>query len=58
MGEILKIIDQMDPEAALTEIGDALNKLFSNMDGDESTRFLMNLLGDSEEDKISGMVHL
>ncbi|MFA6010474.1 MAG: hypothetical protein WC799_10875 [Desulfobacteraceae bacterium] len=58
MGDILKIVDQMDPETALTEIGDALNKLFSTMDGDASTRFLMNLLGDSGEDKISGMVHL
>lgn len=58
MGDILKIVDHMDPEEALTEIGDALNKLFSVMDGDASTRFLMNLLGDSGEDKISGMVHL
>ncbi len=58
MKNILNIVENMDPEQALKDIGSTLKKLFSVMDKDAATRFFMNLLDDSGDDKMSGMVHL
>lgn len=58
MDELLKIITHMDPEDALTKITNVLGRLLADMDDNARERFLMNLIGQSEGDKISGMVHL
>jgi hypothetical protein len=58
MNEILKIISRMAPEEALSEITKAVERLLADMDSEARERFLMNLIGQSEGDKIAGMVHL
>ena len=58
MDELFKIISRMDPEAALAEITRVLERLLSDLDDDARERFLMNLIRQSEGDKVSGLVHL
>ena len=48
----------MAPEEALSEITKALGRLLQGLDNVARERFLMTLIGQSEGDKISGMVHL
>lgn len=58
MDEILKIVTNMDTEDALTEITRVLGRLLADLDNEARERFMMNLIGQSEGDKVSGMVHL
>ena len=58
MDRFLEIISHMPPEVALSEITKVLNRLLQDLDDDARERFLMTLIGQSEGDKISGMVHL
>jgi hypothetical protein len=58
MEEILRTIARMDPEAAMAEIAGALQVLFSTLGEDARTQFLLNLVGESEGDKVSSLVHL
>jgi hypothetical protein len=58
MGQILKMIDQMDPEQALAEMAKALKALFLVLDEEARSRFLLDLVGDSKGDKVSSLVHL
>jgi hypothetical protein len=58
MSEILKIINQMEPEKALNEVGRALKTLFPVLSEDFRGRFLLDLVGESQEDKVSSLVHL
>jgi hypothetical protein len=58
MDELLELISQMPPEKALSEITGVLARLLQDLDDEERERFLMNLIGQSEGDKVSGMVHL
>jgi hypothetical protein len=48
----------MNPEEALTEITRVLERLLSDLDDEARERFLMNLIGQSEGDKLSSLVHL
>ncbi len=58
MEEILKTVTRMDPEEALSEITKALKALFPVLNDEARTRFLMDLTGASQGDKVSSMVHL
>ena len=58
MDKLLEWASRMTPEAALSEITGVLGRLLQDLDHDARERFLMNLIGQSEGDKISGMVHL
>ncbi len=58
MDELLQFISTMTPEEALPQITRALERLLGDLDQDARKRFLMNLLDQSEEDKVSSMVHL
>ena len=58
MDKLLEWASRMAPEAALSEITGVLGRLLQDLDPDARERFLMNLIGQSEGDKISGMVHL
>jgi hypothetical protein len=48
----------MDPEEALGEIAAALKTLFAGLDEETRTRFVLDLVGESEGDKVSSLVHL
>lgn len=58
MDELLKIVSRMAPEEALSQITTVVERLMADLDEDARERFLMNLIGKSEGDKVSGMVHL
>ena len=56
--QVQQIIDAMDPEEALGALALAAKKLFSLLGEESRFRFLLTLLGDSGDDKVSSMVHL
>jgi hypothetical protein len=58
MKELLKIASGMDPEEALGEMAEALQVIFSALDEEARSRFLWNLMGESQGDKVSSLVHL
>jgi len=58
MDELMQIISRMDSEKALAEITRILGNLLADLDDAARGRFLMNLVEQSEGDKVSGMVHL
>lgn len=58
MEEMQEIIRRMDPEEALTGIAKALKALLPVLDKEARTRFVLDLVGESEGDKVSSLVHL
>jgi hypothetical protein len=58
MEELQDVIAGMDPKEALSEIAKALKILFRDLDEESRSQFLLTLVGDSEGDKLSSMVHL
>ena len=56
--KIQQVIETMDPLEAAEELAIAAKRLFSLL-GEEALRdFLTNLIGEGEQDKITGLVHL
>lgn len=58
MNEIEKIINTLDPEDAAIKTAVALKQLLPLLGEEGRNRFIMNLLGESGEDKVASMVHL
>ncbi len=58
MDKLFEITSHMEPEEALSELTQVLGRLLQDLDNDARERFLMTLIGQSEGDKVSGMVHL
>jgi len=58
MDKFFEIIADMAPEEALSEITRVLGRLLQDLDNEARERFLVNFIGQSEGDKLSGMVHL
>ncbi len=58
MDELFEIVSRMAPEDALSEMTKVLGRLMRDLDNEERERFLVNLVEQSEDDKVSGMVHL
>ncbi|MDZ7700141.1 MAG: hypothetical protein U5R49_25515 [Deltaproteobacteria bacterium] len=58
MAEIRKILADMEPKEALSEIGAVLQDLFAGLDDETKMAFLYELFGESGTDKVSSMVHL
>jgi len=58
MDELFTFISGMPPEKALSQITTVVERLLADLDEDARERFLMNLIGQSGGDKVSGMVHL
>jgi len=52
------MVARMDPEEALAEMAKALRRLFLVLDEEARTRFLLDLVGESQGDKVSSLVHL
>ena len=48
----------MDPESALGAIGEALKSIFPVVPEEARSAFLLQIVGESEADKVSSMVHL
>lgn len=58
MNEIEQILNQLDPEEAANKTAAALKQLLPLLGEEGRNRFIMNLLGETGQDKISSMVHL
>ena len=58
MDKLFEITSQMAPEEALSQITKVLGRLLQDLDADARERFFINLIEQSEGDKVSGMVHL
>lgn len=58
MNEIEKLLNNLEPEDAATQTAAALKKLLPLLGEEGRNRFIMNLLGETGQDKISSMVHL
>jgi hypothetical protein len=58
MNEIAKILNNMAPEDAAAQTAAALKQLFPLLGEEGRNQFIMNLLGESGQDKVSSMVHL
>ena len=58
MNEIQDIMENMAPEKALSEITASLKKLLPLVDEAAKIRFIMDLTGESGDDKVSSLVHL
>ena len=58
MDDLFEIISRMAPEEALSKITAVAGRLMADLDNDARERFLTNLIGQSEGDKVSGLVHL
>jgi len=58
MDDLFETISRMAPEEALSKITAVVQRLMADLDNDARERFLTNLIGQSEGDKVSGLVHL
>jgi hypothetical protein len=58
MNEIEKILNSLDPEEAVTQTAAALKQYLPLLGEEARNRFIMDLLGETGQDKISSMVHL
>jgi hypothetical protein len=58
MNVIETIFNSLDPEDAATQTAAALKQLLPLLGEEGRNRFIMNLLGETGQDKISSMVHL
>ncbi len=56
--DIQQIVDRMDPEEAASAIARVLKELFPLLDDEARMKFVMNLVGESGEDKVASLVHL
>jgi hypothetical protein len=58
MDELFEIISRLTPEEALSRIAPILGGLLADLDNEAREHFLMNLVSQSENDKVSSLVHL
>lgn len=58
MKEIQQILDKMEPEEALHQLVPSIKKIISNLDDEAKVKFVTELMGGSDKDKISSMVNL
>ena len=58
MAGIQELLARMAPEAALSEIGSALEKLLPTVSEENRLNFVVNLIGGAGDDKVASMVHL
>lgn len=58
MDEIGKLLGGMEPHDAAKAIAKAAREVFPLLDEEERREVITQMLGDPEEDKVSGLVHL
>ncbi len=55
---IQQVIESMDPHEAAMEMADAAKKLFPLLGPEALRDFLNRLVGEEENDRLAGLVHL
>jgi hypothetical protein len=58
MDELQKIIDGMEPAAALTRMAAAVSSLFPQVDEEARLHFVVGLIGEAGADKVGSLVQL
>lgn len=58
LDKLQSLINDMEPQEAVSALSIIIKNLFPLLDEDVRIRFVMNLIGDSGDDKISSLVHL
>lgn len=58
MDEIVRLVSHMGPKASMGKMANALKTLFLSLGEDGRSAFLMELIGESQVDKVSSLVHL
>ncbi len=53
-----QLIDEMPPQKAIKEISGFLKKIFPLLEESDRLNLVMNLIGDTGQDKVSSLVHL
>lgn len=56
--KIEELVDSMEPEKAATELVRVMKKLYPLLREEARLSFVMNLVGESGEDKVGSLVHL
>jgi hypothetical protein len=56
--KIQELVHNMDPQEAASTLAFVAKDLFSLLNEDDRIKFVMDLIGDSGDDKVSSMVHL
>ncbi|MGD9075588.1 MAG: hypothetical protein PVJ69_10280 [Desulfobacteraceae bacterium] len=56
--KIGELVDSMDPEKAAAELAHVIKKLFPLLGEEARLSFVMNLVGESGQDKVASLVHL
>lgn len=58
MDAMQAVIEQLDPEEALSRIAAAASKLFPQVDEEVRLRFVVGLIGEAGTDKVGSLVQL
>lgn len=58
MEDMLNIASRMEPEEALSQISKILKVLFTTLGEEARSQFLWDLMGESQGDKVTSLVHL
>jgi hypothetical protein len=56
--KIQSLVNNMEPREAASALTSIIKNLFPLLDEDVRIRFVMNLIDDSGDDKVSSLVHL
>jgi hypothetical protein len=56
--KIQELVNNMEPREAASALAFAIKDLFPLLNEDTRIKFVMNLIGDSGDDKVSNLVHL
>jgi len=56
--KIQELVNNMEPQKAASALAFVIKGLFPLLDEDARIRFVMNLIGDSGDEKVTSLVHL
>ena len=56
--KIQELVNNMEPQDAASALSFVIKDLFQLLDEDARIRFVMSLIGDSGDDKVTSLVHL
>ena len=56
--KIQALVNNMEPQEAASALAFIIKGLFPLLDEDARIKFVMNLIGDSGDDKVTSLVHL
>ncbi len=58
MSKMQQLVNTMDPEEAAAEIAVQMKRLFPLLGEKARLEFVMNVIGDADNEKVGGLVHL